>query len=229
MRTNLKLTAALVLLTGMAYARAKKPVPPTPVEEYVAAMKASSEATPPSPGSLYSTGMRFSDLSRDIRASQPGDLVTILVSDRASAVSTGATSSSRKSSAKASIPALAGPRTAIPALDQVLDLQGESKLDGAGATSRSNTLNATLTARVVDVMPNGNLIVEGIKDVQANSEKQRITVRGVIRWNDLSPQNIVRSDRIGQMQIEINGKGVVGDAIRRPNILYRILLGILPF
>jgi flagellar L-ring protein precursor FlgH len=78
-------------------------------------------------------------------------------------------------------------------------------------------------------MPNGNLIVEGIKDVQANSEKQRITVRGVIRWNDLSPQNMVRSDRIGQMQIEINGKGVVGDAIRRPNILYRILLGILPF
>jgi flagellar L-ring protein precursor FlgH len=56
-----------------------------------------------------------------------------------------------------------------------------------------------------------------------------VEVRGVIRWNDVSALNQVRSDRIAQMDLRINGKGLVGDAVRRPNILYRALLGILPF
>jgi flagellar L-ring protein precursor FlgH len=54
-------------------------------------------------------------------------------------------------------------------------------------------------------------------------------LRGVVRWNDLSATNRITSDRVGQMEISIEGKGVVGDAIRRPNILYRIMMGILPF
>jgi flagellar L-ring protein precursor FlgH len=108
-------------------------------------------------------------------------------------------------------------------------LGSESNLEGQGATSRSNTLTATLTARVVEVLPNGYLVLEGSKDVQANSERQKIVVRGVARWNDIGPGNTLRSDRLGQMEIRIDGKGVVADAIRRPNLLYRILLGILPF
>lgn len=226
---RLRISALLFVFCVVACAKEKKPPAPTALEQYVSAAKASAGGFEASPGSLYSVGSRFGDLARDLRASQAGDMVTIVVSDRASAVSTGATSSSRKSNAKASIPALAGPRLAVPALNEMLQLESESKLEGEGSTRRSNTLTATLTARVVDVLPNGYLVVEGVKDVQANSEKQRITVRGVVRWNDISAANMVRSDRVGQMQIEINGKGVVGDAIRRPNILYRILLGILPF
>jgi flagellar L-ring protein precursor FlgH len=73
------------------------------------------------------------------------------------------------------------------------------------------------------------MVVEGVKDLQVNSERQLITVRGVVRPVDLTPGNLVRSDRLAQLEVRINGKGVVGDAIRRPFFLYRILLGLLPF
>ena len=54
-------------------------------------------------------------------------------------------------------------------------------------------------------------------------------VRGIVRPLDLAPDNSVASDRLAQMEVSVNGKGVLGDAIRRPNFLYRLLLGILPF
>jgi flagellar L-ring protein precursor FlgH len=71
--------------------------------------------------------------------------------------------------------------------------------------------------------------VEGWKNVGINSENQVITVRGVIRPIDLDTHNTVQSARLAQMEIQVNGKGVVADAVRRPNFLYRMLLGILPF
>ena len=86
-----------------------------------------------------------------------------------------------------------------------------------------------MTARVTHVLPNGGLVVEASKDIQINSEKQTITVRGVIRAADIDFTNSVQSTRLAQLEVRVNGKGVVGDAIRRPNILYRILLGLLPF
>ncbi len=79
------------------------------------------------------------------------------------------------------------------------------------------------------VLPNGYLVIEGTKRVQVSSENQVITVRGVVRPVDLDPTNSIASSRIAQMEIQVNGKGVIGDSIHRPNILYRILLGILPF
>jgi flagellar L-ring protein precursor FlgH len=72
-------------------------------------------------------------------------------------------------------------------------------------------------------------VVQATKEVGVNSEKHQIALRGIVRWNDVSLNNQVRSDRLAMMNIQLNGKGLVSDAIRRPNILYRILLGILPF
>jgi flagellar L-ring protein precursor FlgH len=79
------------------------------------------------------------------------------------------------------------------------------------------------------VLPNGGLVVEASKDIQVNSERQTITVRGVIRPADIDSTNSVQSNRLGELEVRVNGKGVVGDAIRRPFILYRLLMGILPF
>jgi flagellar L-ring protein precursor FlgH len=78
-------------------------------------------------------------------------------------------------------------------------------------------------------LPNGYLVLEGTKDVQVNSEHQFIKVRGIIRPIDLSPGNVITSTQLAQLEINIDGKGVVNDAIRRPMFLYRILLGLLPF
>ncbi len=90
-------------------------------------------------------------------------------------------------------------------------------------------MTATLTAHVVEVLPNGNLLIESVKHIQVNSEDQTISVRGIIRPIDVQNDNTVGSARVGQMELRVNGKGVVADAIRRPNFLYRFILGLLPF
>jgi len=171
----------------------------------------------------------LADAARDLRASQVDDLVTILVAERASAVAKGATKSSRASSAKNSVSALGGLTKASGPLANLVGLGGESQLSGEGSTSRETVLSTTLSARVTHVLPNGALVVEGAKDVQVNSEHQVVVVRGVIRPEDLSPGNVVRSDRVALLEVRINGRGVVGDAVRRPFFLYRVLLGLLPF
>jgi flagellar L-ring protein FlgH len=102
-------------------------------------------------------------------------------------------------------------------------------LQAQGSTTRQSSLTTTLTAEVIAVLPNGNLVVEGQKEIMVNSERQLVTVRGVVRQEDLSPVNSVSSDRLAMLEVRVNGKGVVGDSIKRPFILYRLLLGLLPF
>jgi flagellar L-ring protein precursor FlgH len=114
-------------------------------------------------------------------------------------------------------------------LANLLTLGGTTTLDGEGTTSRVTTLTTTLTARVTHVLPNGYLVVEGTKLLGINSEHQVITVRGVVRPDDLNSANSVPSDLLGQLEVQVDGKGVVNDATHRPNFLYRLLLGILPF
>jgi flagellar L-ring protein precursor FlgH len=79
------------------------------------------------------------------------------------------------------------------------------------------------------VTANGNLVIEGRKEINVNGENQIIIVHGTIRADDVSSANTVNSDQIAGLLISVNGKGVVNDAIKRPFILYRILLGLLPF
>lgn len=182
-----------------------------------------------SAGSLYAPDALLGDLARDPRAARLHDIVTIVVADRASAVSRGATTATRKTQASGGITALAGPVRAAGPLAQMANLGGASKLDGQGETSRESVLETTVSARVTHVLPNGNLIVEGAKEVWINSERQRVTVRGLMRWNDLTPGNRISSDRLADLEVRVEGKGVVQDALRRPNFLYRLLTGLLPF
>ena len=144
-------------------------------------------------------------------------------------MATGATQTSRKSSVDSSITALLGVKSATGALANLATANSDTELNGSGTTSRGTTLSTTLSARVTHVLPNGYLVLEGTKDVQVNSEHQFIKIRGIIRPMDLSPGNVITSTQLAQLEINIDGKGVVNDAIKRPWILYRILLGLLPF
>jgi len=208
----------------------KKGPEPSALDKYLQeALKQPAEPVTPSAGSLWSPASRLTNLGSDVRAAQVDDLVTIVVSEQASAVATGATKTARTSTAQSQVAALGGKKSVNGAAQNLLNLSTAQALDGSGSTSRGATLNATLSARVVHVLPNGYLVLEGTKEVQVNSERQVVTVRGVIRPADLSTGNIISSNQIAQMEIRINGKGVVNDSVRRPNILYRILLGILPF
>lgn len=171
----------------------------------------------------------MADLARDQRSYQLDDIVTITVSEQASAVARGATSTSRKSSAKGGASALAGTLPATSPLANLASLSGDTTLDGQGQTSRATVITTSLSARVTHVLPNGYLVLDAVKDVGVNSERQTVHVRGVCRPQDLGPGNSIRSDKLAQLEIQVNGKGVVGDAVRRPFILYRILTGLLPF
>jgi len=221
---------AILVTTAFAATKHKKAPEPSALDKYLQeALKQPPAPAQPSPGSLWSPASRLTDLGSDVRAAQVDDLVTIVVNEQASAVATGATKTSRASAAQSQITALAGKKSPNGAAQNLLNLASSQSLDGAGTTSRESTLTATLSARVTHVLPNGYLVLEGTKDLQVNSEHQLLTVRGVIRPADLTTGNMISSNQIAQMEIKIDGKGVVNDSIHRPNFLFRILLGILPF
>lgn len=221
-------TILLALIAAAAVANETKAPELSPLDRYIAEAAArAAAATAASPGSTWSPASRFADLATDVRAAQVDDLVTVLVVERASAVASGTVKTSRQSDVKAGIGAVSG--MVRPALTDLARASSAVKLDGEGTTSRETLLSTTLSARVSHVLPNGYLVVEGVKDMQVNAERQLVTVRGVVRPADIGPGNVVRSDRLAQLEVRINGKGVVADAIRRPFFLYRLLLGLLPF
>jgi flagellar L-ring protein FlgH len=227
------LVLAVLLLAAPVCAAGKKPKkPPEPsaLDKYLQdALKQPVAPVQPSAGSLWSPSSRMTDVGSDVRAAQVDDLVTIVVSENASAVATGATQTARTSTANTQISALGGPKSPTGGAQNLLNMASSQALNGSGSTSRGAVITATLSARVTHVLPNGYLVLEGTKDVLVNSEHQMVTVRGVIRPADLTQGNIITSNQIAQMEIKIDGKGVVNDAIKRPFILWRLLLGILPF
>jgi len=204
---------------------------PSPLEQYVREAyknNASIEAAH-TEGSAWSANARFANLAMDLKAYRVDDMVTIVVSETTSAVATGDVKTARQSTAKSAITAAGGITRATGPWANLANTNTQTQLQGQGSTSRGTTLTTNLSARVVHVLPNGYLVVEGSKRVQVNSENQVITVRGVVRPADLDFTNSVTSDRLAQMEIQVNGKGVVADAIRRPFILWRLIMGILPF
>lgn len=226
------LALCLVSVRGSAKSQKRnqqRPPAPSPIDSILEDLKAHPQKQVLSPGSTYDPTGRFSDVSRDLRAANLNDFVTVVISDHSSASSSGTTSSKRKSQADASISALAGVTRAAGPWANLTGATGNTQLDGQGLTNRTSDLTTTLTARVIAVLPNGNLIVEGNKTVQINAEKQKVTIRGIVRWNDITPANQVSSDRLADLEVLIDGRGVVNDALRRPNFLYRMLMSLLPF
>lgn len=237
MTRNFLCSLSLLLLllspvSGVAknqHLKKKKNVPAAQsgIEEYIEELRQTEQATNPTAGSLWTPTARLLNLSSDLRASRAGDIVTILVEEASSAVSKGATNTKRNSAVKASVASVAG--ASPPALAGLVSASGDRTLTSDGETSRENSLRTSLTARVSQVLPNGYLLVSGSKVTTVNSETQVVTIRGVVRPFDISTGNVVQSDRIALMEVKVNGKGVVDDAVKRPNFIYRLLLGLIPF
>jgi flagellar L-ring protein precursor FlgH len=182
-----------------------------------------------SAGSLFTSGGALSNAALDVRAGATGDIVTIVVSDQASATATGGTNTARQSAGNAQVTSLIGTLAAGNPLGNLLNFSNERSIKGQGETTRAMTLTTTISARVVAKTLNGLLVIEGTKQTIVNSERQTVILRGLIRPYDITPGNLIRSDQISDLTLEVNGKGVVNDAIGRPNIVYRVLLGLLPF
>ena len=211
----MKLFCVALLCCSLTFGKKAQAPQMSPLDEYVRdADQRTSGSQERSSGSLWSPDARLGDLV--VPTFGHGTLMT---SSRSSSKNAHRPYREapyhplRTSSANAHVDAALGPRKSgwLPNLASV---SGQRKLDGQGETVRETVLNTVLTARVTNVLPNGNLVVEAAKSVTVNSETQRVLVRGVVRPFDLTTANVIQSDQIAMLEVSVAGKGVVADAVR---------------
>ncbi len=209
--------------------KAKAKVPdPTDLHAYVESAHNQSKENNAAEGSLWTSNGYFSSLYRDPKARFVNDMVTIVVSENTQAVASADAKTTRDTANSANFDNLFGIEKKISELPNLLSGKSSSSFTGTGETSRATTLQTTLSARVVDVLPNGYLVVEGFRELRVNNENQSVYLTGVIRPEDIALNNTIPSAAVAQMSVRVQGKGVVSQPTK-PGWLYRILTGILPF
>jgi flagellar L-ring protein FlgH len=180
----------------------------------------------PSPGAYMPWG--------DPVAHQVGDIVTVRVAVASSAEHSATTDLSRSSNIEAGIDSLFGYETEIAAMGpnpsnpaELIKASSANDYQGDGETIRSGNITADISAVVTHVYPNGNMIIHGSQATLVNNENSLVTVDGTIRLHDVSPDNIVRSERIANARIEVTGRGVVSDK-QRPGWMARAFDWVWP-
>jgi flagellar L-ring protein precursor FlgH len=171
-------------------------------------------STTAAPDSQWMTGL-FSDL----RARRVNDLVTIHVIENVAASGAADSKLAKDSTANVSVSNVFGydlPKTNLGTASAKTDFKG------SGQTTRTGQLTAVMTARVVEVLPNGDLGLEGVREIEINGDRQIIVLTGVVRTADIGPANSVPSTAIGQMRIRYFGRGLMKDNLN-PGWLVRIL------
>jgi len=151
----------------------------------------------------------------DRRAHRPGDIFTVLVTEASSVSAAAQTNTHKTDSAQVSVLDKTG--TVKP-----LSATVGSNFGGGGDIERSDKLVANLAVTVLNVDDRGNLIVHGEQDIQVNNERQRIRLDGIVRAEDIGPDNTVPSSRVGSARIEFTGKGILARK-QSPGLLNRIL------
>lgn len=173
-------------------------------------------------------------LTEDGKARRIGDIVTIIVTETASASKQAATATGRSSKISAGIPNMLGLEESkiitsnFADLSKLLNASASSSFDGSGSTSRKETLTATISAKVIDVLPNGNLKIEGRRNVKVNYEDQIVTVKGTIRQRDITAENTINSIYVADAQISYSGEGIISDR-QKPGWLMNVLDKLWPF
>ena len=153
----------------------------------------------------------------DHKARNLDDIITIKIVESSSASKNATTKTSRKSTLKAGIDKFFNLEKSYPSSHPFFNpfsgVEGglENDFDGSGATSRSGKLTASITARVAAIFPNGNLGIEGRREITVNHEKQFIIISGTVRPEDISPENVVLSTYIADAKIFYTGKGLIAD------------------
>lgn len=168
--------------------------------------------------SLYDP-VKSRSMFADRKARMVGDVVTVQITEATIATQAG------DSAAKRSVDANAGGGTGgffkILRLIPKATLSGSSKQDGSGSTSRTTKLVGTITCKVSEITPGGQLVLTGERSVKINADTQTIRFHGIVRPEDLSPINSVTSVQVADAQIEVSGKGPI-DRHVRPGFLSRI-------
>lgn len=194
------------------------PVPPPPPE------------AKPTNGSLYTESSASGNLLRDFKARQVGDLVFVDVVETSSANVASNAKRDRDSGGLGGLVPLinALPLSGAPVAGAVAGELGKREFEGKGSTARNSSVRARITARVVEVLANGDMRVEAVKVVKINKETEKLAVTGIVRPTDLARDNSIATFFIGDLRVELNGKGIAS-ADNAPGWLFRLFDKISPF
>ncbi len=188
----------------------------------------------PRDGSLWVERGSLSDMFINPKARQVGDIVTIKIVESSSATNNASTKTGRTTSMSAGLTNFFNLENRFPSTTKFFNpftpVGGayDSEFDGSGSTARSNALSAYITARIIQVLPNGNFVIEGNREVRVNNENQVITLTGMVRPRDISSDNVIQSTYIADARIGYSGTGILNDR-QRPGWLMRIMDSVWPF
>lgn len=194
----------------------------------------SPQIAEPSANSLWRPGSRA--FFKDQRASDVGDILTVIVDiEGEKAELDNATSRTRGASESAGIPSMLGLETAVTnvlpnsvSASNLASANSDSSHNGTGSIAREETVNIRLAAVVLQVLPNGNLVIAGRQEVRVNAELRELAVTGVIRPQDIRSDNTVAWDKIAEARISYGGRGTISD-VQQPRYGQQIFDIIFPF
>lgn len=198
-----------------------KDVPPAPTPV---------QPAKPTNGSLFTDNSVNGNLLRDFKAGQVGDLVFVDVVEASSAkVASNAKRDRDSGNLGGIVPLISAlPINGAPVAGSITGELGRREFEGKGSTERNSSVRARITARVIEVLPNGDLRIEAVKLVKINKEVEKIAVTGIVRPNDLASDNSIETFFIGDLRVEFNGKGIAS-ADNAPGWLFRLFDKISPF
>lgn len=180
------------------------------------------------PNSLWRNGSRA--FFKDQRAHQIGDILTVTVNFTDKANIANETQRSRTNSENTGISNFFGVKTlplANPA-GNLLTTDSKSSTDGKGSVNRQEALQTTVAAVVTQLLPNGNLVVEGKQEIRVNYEIRELIVAGIVRPEDIQSDNTIDSSKIAQARIAYGGRGQITD-VQQARYGQQVMDVLLPF
>jgi flagellar L-ring protein precursor FlgH len=203
--------------------------PETALRTYIERVRAQQAAEVKTTGSIWSPEGRLVRLGTDAKAVRLHDVVSIVVTESLAASTDGQVKNSRASNANSALTSLFGALKASNALQNLVGMTAASGLTAQGQSTTSSSLATTFGAEVVDVLPNGMLVVQATRQLTFSQQTQLIKLRGLVRPEDVSAQNEVQSTAMTDLELEVTGKGIVNDSTYRQNPLVRLLERLLIF
>jgi flagellar L-ring protein precursor FlgH len=195
---------------------------------YIERAKAMKPSTP-STGSFWTPQSPYSDMASDYKARNVNDLIVIQVVESTTAAEDGAVKTARTFSASSGISGLMGTPGAAAGIQNIFSPSSSRTLNGQGQTSSNSALTTSLSGRVVDVLPNGFLVIEAVRQMFMNNQHQTVIIHGVVRPGDINSSNAVASTSISNLEVELKGKGVISDGVAPPNKLVQWILKLTGF
>ncbi len=154
----------------------------------------------------------------DHRACRPGDILTLLIQENVTATATQETKANKDVTVDNAITSFLFPSSKLGTYKGEFpstDMTGSNQYNGKGNISYRQAVNARASVMVVDVLPNGNLVIEGLRSVMFANEKQYMILRGIVRGDDVTAQNTVLSGQVANAYLEIKGEGDLSAAQRK--------------